>query len=587
MKRLRPGNGTLPAPVPLPRCASMPLAARHEQGRVENCKQRMKRASQDVKRLDFHGMLGDVKGLIAFLTHRYGDAVRGWRTAIAPDADRGPGIAPVLRSDFAAAMRKIGYTENVMKTWKSLSGDGKQDSVSIRELDSRLAKGLDTLASQVFELYDGGAQAAWADIVKENAGRFKFDEFEEWISAYDIVLGKSCSPRKLFSALDISNRGSVGYEDFRFIDHWAFHHLQIPLPASLKVDPRDIPPREPWSPPPKKPPKEPGIQAFCRFLESNFGGVGGAARAWRTHLDIKGLGAVSISDFGKGCRAVCWPHDHSKLWNLLVEEGNGLAKLRALDPITSAAIDKFKMRCVEAHGDLQMLWAFLDPAGGGKVHRVDFVPKVSKSLGMTESDVMRIFTTLDTAGTGWMAEAELGFLVTFETNLARCAADKEAAKLARSRNTLFPFANSPHQEAASAPPQSKATLKETIPGGTLGSFQLTWAQSQSPSASEKKITSAASPLGRDLWAPHRSSRSFQFRALHNSHQLKHRWLGDMKVEESLPWNHSEVSPTKRSPSDASSSFVFRATHQFYREGVQKLLGTSGEEEEEEVGEGEA
>ena len=64
---------------------------------------------------------------------------------------------------------------------------------------------------------------------------------------------------------------------------------------------------------------------FCSFLETRFGGPGGAGRAWRVAMDVKapaapaekrvfcsdaqfpgaqGNGALTLFEFGSGCRAV-------------------------------------------------------------------------------------------------------------------------------------------------------------------------------------------------------------------------------------------------------------------------------------------
>jgi len=82
-------------------------------------------------------------------------------------------------------------------------------------------------------------------------------------------------------------------------------------------------------------------------------------------------------------------------------------------------------------------------------------------------------------------------------------------------------------------------------------------------------------LGRELYAPHKSSRSFQYRALANANQLKHRWLALAAEDRCIYSNHETVVADRKVMSQAlkkgSSGDIFRTSSEFYRLGVDRLL----------------
>ncbi|CAE8675290.1 unnamed protein product, partial [Polarella glacialis] len=526
-----------------------------------------------------------VKGFRAFLAHKFGGSIRGWRRAVAPDE---VGVAPVLFSDFCFAMRELGWSGNAMSLWKALS-NGK-DSVGIQDLEPNVALGLDRLSVAIFKRYKGGVQDAWKDMDHEHGLRLTFCEFDEFLDNKDFipaVAGGWVVPmRRLFEAIDMSGRGSLTLEDLRFIDRWAHLRVHVPLPPDLRLDSRDVADPEPWAPPPVKPPPDPSIADFRAFLEKRFGS---ASRAWRIALDLKGTGSVSISDLGKGCRSVGWKHDHSQMFRLLKEAGQGLARLRSLDPETAKAIDRFKEEAVSRYDGLQDLWAeLLDPGSTGTVSRTEFVRDVAVELEMREADAMRVFNALDTAGTGWVANSELGFLETFESGMEA----KYAAAAAYERQKTLQLSQAFPQwgpQGASSEPASSSGAKTTFnPGsgsgedamdltiGSLGRFRPPWQDVQlAATGISSGIKSAASPLGRELYAPHKSSRSFQYRALANANQLKHRWLALAAEDRCIYSNHETVVADRKVMSQAlkkgSSGDIFRTSSEFYRLGVDRLL----------------
>eukprot|EP00435_Cladocopium_sp_Y103_P046647 s503_g13.t1 len=268
-----------------------------------------------------------------------------------------------------------------------------------------------------------------------------------------------------------------------------------------------------------KSPKKRSIREFRSFLEQRYGGAGGAGRAWRVAMDVKGRGALSPSDFGSACRAVGWKHDHLAMFKLLKAAGNGLVRFRALDPETAEALVKFKDEAEgKCRGPVSDFWAqFMDPGDAGAMSRTEFLNNLPKILGMPRETLVRVFNVLDPTDTGWVAGVELEYLETFESGLADFVAEREQQ----------------------APLLSGATNKEPmLPTGVLAPFNVPW------QVTNRKVLSAQdlriSPLGRQLWAPHRSSRSFQYRALENTHLLKHRWLSDTVQDRCLYKNYEPV-----------------------------------------------
>jgi len=178
-------------------------------------------------------------------------------------------------------------------------------------------------------------------------------------------------------------------------------------------------------------------------------------------------------DFGKGCRAVGWHHPHRPLFSQLAQVGAGFATLRGLDPETAAAIDKANEMITARFNDVASVWEkVLDSDGSGAVSKAEFLGH-RKLLGLTAAQAKLLFLVLDTSGSGWLTEAELGFLETFESRLSALAAT-----------------------------------------------QLDGAEPGSPSRSAAHLAS-----------PHLSTRSFQARAFAGTHQLKHAWLRQRAQQE--------------------------------------------------------
>jgi len=535
----------------VPSCAEFDNL-RWELQRKDALNLRYKLKKEERERLDFHGLAGDVPGFKAFLTHRYGSMCRAWRREVAPDE---MGIAPVLKSDFCMAMHKMGFTGNVLSLWKELT-QGARESCWLGDLDHKLTRGLDQLAAGLFKVYKGGARQAWEEVPKAWATRMNFHEFMQWAEEQAIIRsrGFAVSNRCLFDALDLHGAGTVTLEEFTFLDHWAHKRLKKPLPVAPAVAPSK------WdvsiAPLPEiiKSPKKRSIRELRSFLEQKYGGPGGAGRAWRVAMDVKGRGALSPSDFGSACRAVGWKHDHLAMFRLLKAAGNGLVRFRALDPETAEALVKFKDEAEgKCRGPVSDFWAqCMDPGDAGAMSRTEFLNNLPKILGMPRETLVRVFNVLDPTDTGWVAGVELQYLETFESGLADFVAEREQQ----------------------APLLSGAANKEPmLPTGVLAPFNVPW------QVTNRKVLSAQdlriSPLGRQLWAPHRSSRSFQYRALENTHLLKHRWLSDTVQDrclyknyepaESMRSEHSKVFKKKR------KDFIFRTSHEFYRKGVERLI----------------
>ncbi|CAE7792655.1 Ankyrin-3 [Symbiodinium microadriaticum] len=289
------------------------------------------------------------------------------------------------------------------------------------------------------------------------------------------------------------------------------------------------------SPVAKKSPRKRHVKDFRAYLERLFGGPGGAGRAWRTALDVKGTGAVSVGDFGSGCRAVGWKHDHTEMWKLLKAAGGGVVCLRALDPQTAEALDEFKDEAMMRTRSIHDFWTEdLDPGGVGAVSRNEFLKDAGKALRLPRETLIRVFNVLDTTATGWVSLAEFGYLEAFETKIAEALAEEKAKEGQKARG--YPISHAKSVPELASPSRAAKLL---LPPGVLGDFRLPW-QACENRGEMSPAELACSPLGRQLWAPQRSSRSFQYRALQNSHTLKHRWLATAIEDRSLCTNFEAV-----------------------------------------------
>mmetsp|Transcript_10837 Transcript_10837/g.25950 ORF Transcript_10837/g.25950 Transcript_10837/m.25950 type:complete len:593 (+) Transcript_10837:1-1779(+) len=574
-----PSAPSLPTFEHAPSCAECSDNLRYELQRKDALRTRYRLKKEERQRLDLHGLAGDVRGFLAFMTHRYGSFSRGWRKDVAPDE---VGVGPVLQSDFFHAMRNIGYTGQLLSLWKELTRE--KESCWLADLDQKLSRGLDQLASGMYKVYRRGTQQAWEDIPKAWMTRMNFEEFLTWMNdqAVSRSRGFAVSSRTLFDVLDIQGSGTVTLKEFRFLDHWAHKRLKKPLPPEevpLPPPPPLSPKSEPRSPAKTtKSPRKRGIKDFRVYLERLFGGPGGAGRAWRTALDVKGMGAVSVGDFGSGCRAVGWQHDHVEMWKLLKTAGGGLVKLRALDPQTAEAIDEFKDEaCSRSRGVMDFWSEVMDPGGVGAVSRTEFLKDAGRALRLPRETLIRVFNVLDTTATGWVSEGEFTYLETFETKLAEVMADEKA----KEKQKAHGYQTSPRSSMPELSGSSKVA-KLQLPPGALGAFRLPW-QAPERRAPLSAAELAASPLGRQLWAPHRSSRSFQYRALQTSHTLKHRFLSTAIEDRSICTNFDAVETMRSTHSQLfktkSKDFIFRTSHEFYRKGMKKYLGVEDEDEE--------
>mmetsp|Transcript_151986 Transcript_151986/g.487932 ORF Transcript_151986/g.487932 Transcript_151986/m.487932 type:complete len:582 (-) Transcript_151986:208-1953(-) len=547
------------APPPLPKCASM-MPKKFDSQRKDAAKQRLRLKQEEVDRLDFHGFGGDIEGLRAFLIHKFGGSVRGWRKAIAPDE---VGTGSVLLSDFCSGLKKIGYAGQAMTLWKALTrAAGGSTSVGLEHFEPDFAEQLDALAKTLVARFEGGALQAWGSMERDHLGRANFSEFERFVNAQKLIPRHAdVHLRRVFEALDMRGLGTISKEDFLFFDHWAYRRFGTPLSPEEELGEREE--AEPWSPPRRPPTPEPSLDDFRKFLSQKYVTP---ARAWRVAIDLRGVGAIASPDFGKGCRAVGWKHKHHGLFKELAANGGGLATMRTLDPDTAAAIDELNEIISKKYGgDIHELWSqALDPADTGMVGRAEFVSEVAVELGMKAEAAKLLFNVLDTNGSGYIAEGELMFVEVCESQLSQ---------MLRS-----------HQRRQEAP----ASMFHSVSSPALST-------SSSPHAA--LLSSFAPTEKANIASPMKSTRGAQARAFANTHRIKHMFVADSihqhcrsktteMVEELRYVNHLAMRSTPQGD-------VFRHTSQFYREGVKRLQvlqkppqEESDEESEDEVEEDE-
>jgi len=494
----------------LPRCAS-DVPQRYEVGQRRAAQQRRRLLEEEYRSLDFHGLGGDIEGFRAFLTHKYGNSARGWRLAVAPD---NVGIAGASFQEFCSGLRRAGFAGHVRTLWRELSGGGLAHAVVLADLESDLAKHLDICAGSLTEQFEGGAMEAWTVMPHQHQGRLCFDEFERFFHDTEerelLPEDMDADLRQVFDAMDLEARGWITRQDFRFLDHWAHQRLGGGLPQKSRPT-KEEPDR--WSPPsPQKQPAGPSLDDFRKYCRNHFGSC---ARAWRVGLDVKGLGMLSPSQFGKACRSIGWKHPHLELWRELSEANNGVVCLRALDLEVALAIDDFNNVVRYKHGGLEGFQRdVLDPGSTGVVSRTEFIAEVKRDLNLDASAARHVFDVLDTSHTGWVALTELGFLDAFESTL---------------------------------PPQGVG-------------FSMEGSASQ-PACKQHR---------EDIWSPTKSNRATQYRLFAQTHALKHQWLRTAALSrcehtsKQLLGNSQKLRPheVRTSPgaelSSATSSFVREA-----------------------------
>lgn len=559
-------------PPPLPLCADGSVPEHKAKAERHNKYRRWKLRNEELQDLDFHGLGGTVPGLRAYLAHRFCGSVRGWRVAVAPDE---LGLKPVTFQEFNIAMKKIGFASNIMTLWRELSkpacttaGLGPSGrTASLEDLEPDLVKHLDAVSKGLFEKYkEGGAFAWWLDVPREHAGRITFKEFENFIQDNELVSrearrkGWFIDLRRVFEAMDIKQRCTLTRDDLRFLDHWATRRFGRALPEE---DVREYVEPEPWSPPPKALEPLHGLEEFREFLTRNFGVP---ARAWRMMLDVKGDGVLQPSDFGKGCRAAGWHYPHHPLFLELKQAGRGAVNLRALDPETAEAIDELNAAVFPRFGDIFTFWQeLLDPGQCGVVSLTEFVADVRHELNIASDRLTRVFQTLDTANTGWVAVTEVGFLEAFEGGQMAI-----------------------HSSQGS---QSQPNLRlPNLHGAGAGMFGTTGGFRRGSRSGGMAGMPLSPGLPRSIsWSDggashmqHGSTFSGEFRrsvgdattrassrtAFSQSYMMKNRWLRKSAMERIT---HCSKGVTKtRLPKKTGQGDIFRYTNEFYREGVQML-----------------
>jgi hypothetical protein len=510
----------------------------------QQAKERRKQLKvEELQSLDFHGFGGTIDGLRAFLAHKYsGGSARGWRTAIAPDE---AGVKQVTKMQFMKAMYKIGYAGHSMTLWKALSRRTNGQSAGLEDLEPDLALQLDGLARIWAATFrHGGAFEAWPRVRREHAGRATLAEFANFLDEMDLLPDDIYMDlRRVFDVLAFRSSTTLTRDDLRFLDQWAHTRLKIPLPAEevpIVVEP------ERYSPPPPKAPPANDLAAFREFLKKRFGSP---ARAWRQLLDVKGAGSIGLSDFGTGCRQAGWKHPHAPVWKELSELGGGLVTMRALDPDTCGAIEELITIIKNTHfGDVYRFWdEAVDPSGSGTVSQKEFITDLAKELQMSSKKAHLIFMCLDTQNLGWVAVSEIGFI------------DLCARKLfAEAGDDYFSDDRAEDDAVAIAEPST----------GTLHNSSLISHFGQSRSVSDGALTS---PL-RGKAPVNRPTRSTMRNLYFSSHKLKHRWMRSGPVHDRCTHSSSEVPKTEFLKWTEDRN-IFRASNEFYREGV-KLLATA-------------
>merc|ERR1711972_1011225 len=119
----------------------------------------------------------------------------------------------------------MGFAGNGMKLWKTLSKK-KQLTVSLQDFEPELCRQLDRLVGCMLRMFPRGTLEMWQALERMHAGRTNFPEFLYFLQERcSLPEGVRIEPRRIFDALDKAGRGTVSFEDMRFLDHWAHQRM--------------------------------------------------------------------------------------------------------------------------------------------------------------------------------------------------------------------------------------------------------------------------------------------------------------------------------------------------------------------------
>lgn len=226
-------------PPPIPRCASSPVPFHYQAHEKEKLELRQQLRDEAYQHLDFHGVGGDVDGLRALLTHRYGGSARGWRIAIAPDK---VGNNAATYSEFCIGLRRLGYGGQIVTLWKSMS-KGRL-AVHLEDLEPDLAEQLDVCARTISEHFENGAFGAWKQLRREHLGRATFEEFANFIATSGAdgegLISQEDAPhvnlRRIFQVIDYHGVGTITKSDLHFLDQWGSRRLGLPRVDAAELE---------------------------------------------------------------------------------------------------------------------------------------------------------------------------------------------------------------------------------------------------------------------------------------------------------------------------------------------------------------
>mmetsp|Transcript_28744 Transcript_28744/g.66742 ORF Transcript_28744/g.66742 Transcript_28744/m.66742 type:complete len:571 (-) Transcript_28744:39-1751(-) len=406
-ERLRKLPGATGEPVHgAPRCYGVP--PRMEERKNDILLQRKRRAVQEVDTLDFHGCGGDVEGLRALLAHRFGSSARGWKMAFAPDE---AGCGKLGFNGFCVALRQLGYSGRAHTLWKALNSRTGKGSIGLEDIEPELGAMLDACAGGLAERFRGGTLEAWERMHRRQRTRATFEEFEKFFHEKAVIADEHLHEVSLwhvFEALDSDARQYLTAKDFRMLDYWAERRLGIPVPEETELEPFEF---EPFSPRSRRPPQQPEqtLEGLCKQMQVQYGSI---ARAWRVALDIKAHGALTPSQFSLACRAAKLPQPSNKICRELKGAGGGMITLAALDPQLIQATKAFKATLFrKGYASTFDFWqSKLSTTASDAVSRSQFASTASTELGVPVADAKKIFDAVDTAGSGWLHQQELGIL---------------------------------------------------------------------------------------------------------------------------------------------------------------------------------
>lgn len=167
-----------------------------------------------------------VEGLRRQLTAQYGSLVRAWRCILDPDA-RGR----CSKTTFIKELRNLGFRGNLMSTWAEITCGEVDRTITLVDLDPE-GDGLMELFVVTLTTQWGSWKSGWSNILRAADGRISPIFFADVCKKLGF---NQRDAKKIFSALDPHQTGSLTEDKGAFLDFWATDYKSHLMSSSAEL----------------------------------------------------------------------------------------------------------------------------------------------------------------------------------------------------------------------------------------------------------------------------------------------------------------------------------------------------------------